>query len=462
MPAFAFGQSALLALLMAVSLPLLVVNTDAANTVAVFLFAVFAGLYLCRLTRKATGDPRLRILGVLWLIKLAVTLVLLFAGWAPSLDPEATVGGYDPQRYFRWASELAQNGWEPEHQLKYQGIVFYYGAMFHLFGHNAIVPAIINAFVTLAATLYLVRVAYEFQAVPTPRSWIIAFILLVPELLWYDVMTSRETITAALIVVATLAAGRYIVRSGRVSWVTTAALVGVCLGGVLLIRTSMAVPVIAAIVLISLLLRSPWRRRRPQKIVMAALVLAVASAGPLAQDWIGGGGFDYAGLLTNSHGAEVEGWSDNSVGRLLAPDSAWAVVGLLPARMVLYLAAPLPNLGGLAGGGWAAWQSLMAMITSALNLVLVPYVLAGTLAAWRQRRRLPGLMVIVIAFWVIFAAVVGGNVIIHERYRVMSSLLFFAVAWIGYTIAPRVRRIAFAWLLVMATGAVFYAGYKLA
>ena len=101
--------------------------------------------------------------------------------------------------------------------------------------------------------------------------------------------------------------------------------------------------------------------------------------------------------------------------------------------MVLYLAAPLPNLGGLAGGGWAAWQSLMAMITSALNLVLVPYVLAGTLAAWRQRRWLPGLMVVVIAFWVIFAAVVGGNVIIHERYRVMSSLLFFAVAWIGYT-----------------------------
>jgi hypothetical protein len=105
--------------------------------------------------------------------------------------------------------------------------------------------------------------------------------------------------------------------------------------------------------------------------------------------------------------------------------------------MVLYLASPLPNvavsLDALVAGEWHEWQRLMTIPTSALILLGFPYVLAGTAHAWRHRLRYPLLTVIPIGFWVVFTVVAGGNIIIHERYRLMSTLLLFATMWIGFT-----------------------------
>jgi hypothetical protein len=60
-------------------------------------------------------------------------------------------------------------------------------------------------------------------------------------------------------------------------------------------------------------------------------------------------------------------------------------------------------------------------------------------------------------------AVAGGNIIIHERYRIMFTMLLFTCMWFGYTRCSRrkVKRWALTWFSLLAVGAVFYTGYKL-
>ena len=134
--------------------------------------------------------------------------------------------------------------------------------------------------------------------------------------------------------------------------------------------------------------------------------------------------------------------------------------------MVLYLAAPLPNvavsLSDLVDGSWGAWQNLTTIPTSVMMLLGFPFALAGAAQAWRIRIHQPAPLVLHITFWITFLAVVGGNIIIHERYRLMFTLLLFASMWFGYTRCSHrdIKRWAKPWFSLLVAGAMFYIGYK--
>jgi hypothetical protein len=171
-------------------------------------------------------------------------------------------------------------------------------------------------------------------------------------------------------------------------------------------------------------------------------------------------------LVFESNIAAQNQWSDNSIGLLIAPNNGWQAVLYLPPRMLLYLAAPLPNVAvsvtELISGNWSEWQNLMSMATSAIMLTGLPFVLAGSAQALRFRQIQPAPLVLHITFWIAFIAVAGGNIIIHERYRVMFTLLLFACMWFGYTRCSRheVNRWALLWFMILIAAATFYLGYK--
>jgi hypothetical protein len=134
--------------------------------------------------------------------------------------------------------------------------------------------------------------------------------------------------------------------------------------------------------------------------------------------------------------------------------------------MVLYLLAPLPNIyvpiGDLVAGSWAAWQSLFTLLSAVVNLVFVPFVLASLVQSIRTRKTDPAQLVLQISYWATFAAISGGNWIIHERYRVMASLLFWACAWLGMSTCSgrQVLRASILWYGMLSAGAIFYLSYK--
>lgn len=474
-PSSLFGHAAFAVVVLGIGVVLLLwtVRVGLLNTVLVYVLVTLIGLRLCRVTQLKLADPRLYRLRYFWLIKLGVTLGLLYVGWIPELDPGSSASwGYDPQRYFWAANDLVEAGWNPTVSLNYQGIVFYYGALFYLFGHNPVLPALMNAFVTLLGTLYLIRVAYELKGERGPRDWTFAYVLLVPEVLWYDVMTSRETLAGVLVLVSSLAFARWVARSDGVSFVSTSSLFALGLVALAAVRASVVIGVMAYVAVMLFFLSTKKLatgiRLTVPFVVVGVLVLAVTAS---IQEFLGGYEFDYLKVLgrlvepEESLSSEWE-WSDKSVGLLLVPESIWQAVLFAPLRAVMYLVAPLPGVTisaeALAAGNWRAWQYLLSSLTSLLNLLALPYAMAGFELAYRQRRLRVGPLAVHVAFWIMLMTIAGANVIIHERYRVMVTLLLFASAWYGYASCTKaqVRRFGFAWFGFLGLSAISYMVYK--
>lgn len=467
-------QTALLLLVLGVGLSLILatVQVKPFTTALLYVLVMFLGLQRCRATQRKLLDPKLNILNSLWPVKLALTLYLLHVGWIPELEPTgSSEWGYDPQRYYRDAFDLIENNWNPTVGLNYQGILFFYGAIFYLLGHNPVIPALINNLVTLLGTLYLIRLAYEFKGNSGPRDWILAFALLIPELLWYDIMTSRETLMAVLILVALLATGRYIVHSSCVSLKGTMLLVSTCLAVILGVRTIMAIPVVVSIGIMIILLKRWQINAIAPKMIILGLVVALVAMGPMLQLFLGGHEVDYVGSLWGAQSFErswefESGWSEKSIGLLLVPNNTWQAVLFAMPRMIIYLVVPLPNylisITDLSNGSWSAWQHLIGILSSGLNILLMPYTIAGFAWAYKQRAQKPAQMVLHLAFWVMFIMIAGGSIIIHERYRVMVLLLLFGCAWSGYTSQSKgvILKSAIIWYIILGAAGLFYISYK--
>jgi hypothetical protein len=414
------------------------------STLLLFIFVTCTGFWLAHKTARKLKDPRLRILSSFWLVNVLMTLFLLYLGWMPMLDPGSSSWGYDPQRFYLYAQQLLENNWNTAGVgLNFFGIVYFYAAILLLFGINPVTPALVNAFVLLFGVLFIIRVAYAASPVINDKSHRLAWLILVPEVLWFDVMTSRETLMAVLLSVAILGAGAAMTSALSINLFRLSIFI-FALAGILLVRTSMILAVGSSLALISCI--TPYGRRLNifvRAALFAVFVFALSLA-PSIQGMIGGTDIDFLRTFysiqsfeDNVASSAGHQWSDNSIGLLLAPNNLLEALVFLPPRMVLYLASPLPNvavsLDALVAGEWHEWQRLMTIPTSALILLGFPYVLAGTAHAWRHRLRYPLLTVIPIGFWVVFTVVAGGNIIIHERYRLMSTLLLFATMWIGFT-----------------------------
>ena len=347
-----------------------------------------------------------------------------------------------------------------------------------MFGHNPVIPALINAFVTLLCTLFLIRVAYELKAQRTTRDWSLAYMLLIPEFLWYDVMTSRETLAATLVIVSILTFGRYFASPIKVSLVRTLLIGMVSLIILLLVRTSIALPVVLSIFIFSIFFRSTRQMSLLIKLVIVAFALSLLAFGSQLQQLFGGsdaGAADVIGIVQSRSSAEVidgatgsnAAWSQNSVGMLLLPQSVFQSILFTFPRALLYLVSPLPNfrvpIADLLAGSWNAWQSLFVIQSSILYILALPYSLAGFSLAYKQRKQYPGPLVFHISFWITLLAIAAGNVLIHERYRLMMTLLLFASAWFGYTTCSKnqIKRYAVIWYGLLASCGLFYIVYKL-
>jgi hypothetical protein len=454
---------------------LVVAEEAAATTVALFAVVGCAGIFLCRSTQVTLNDPRLAALGNLWLIKIALTLILLYVGWMPQLDPASSPSwGYDPQRYYVQAQELIDNGWSPDLlSLNYVGVLYYYGAIFSVFGRNPIIPALVNVLVTLIATLYLVRTCYEAKPRRQPADWTIALALLLPEIVWFDVMTSRETLVGALLLIALLTVGRYLSRSSDVRLLGMLAVTAICALGIAAVRTSILLPLVAAVVLMVLLVKPQNRPQSLQRAILIGAATIAIIAGPSLAGYFGGYTFDIANTLqqattaaSNIASSEEVLWSDNSLGRLLMPNGVLQSIAFVPPRLIFYLVAPLPNVGvpldELFVGSWSAWQKLVLVPSALLNVLLVPYALASLVDAIRQRKVNSAPLAMNVACWVTYAAIAGGNLVIHERYRVVASLLLVGCAWLGaHTCSRRLlTATTFCWYALLAFGSLVYFGYK--
>ena len=234
----------------------------------------------------------------------------------------------------------------------------------------------------------------------------------------------------------------------------------------------MVIPVLSSFLVAVMLIRRKRSNNWSIKLIAISVLVITLLSGPFIQSMLGGYNFNFATALSTAQNiegnvaSEVE-WTDNSVGLLLSPHSSIQSLLFLPPRMVLYLVSPLPNiafsLDELARGSWSAWQNLMTIPSSILYIILFPFVLAGSINSYRIRIVHPGQLLLVSIFWITFIAIAGGNIIIHERYRVMFSPLFIACAWLGYIECKKlqIQIISVGWFGLLAFFSIMYVAYKM-
>jgi hypothetical protein len=457
--------------------PLIFFTTKVASfsTIILLLFITSIGVYLCNRTIVSLKDKNLKLLTIFWLLKIIITIALLYFGWMPELDSNFSSNwGYDPQRFYEQSYELSKNGWDNSFVgLNFKGILYYYAIIFSIFGHNPIIPALINILVTLLGFLYLIHSVYAYLPNRTKFDYRISFILLIPEVLWFDVMTSRESLMSVLLIFSIITVGNYLSRSLKISLLTTILTLSFTLLCILAVRTTMIIPVIICIMtMIFLIKNNSTRFTILIKLIFIFIGIAAIFSGSIIQQLLGSGDIDYISTFDRLQGSNVlveeqVNWSQNSIGLMFIPNGLLQSIIFIPVRMVLYLLAPLPNisipLSGLFEGSWGAYQSLFTTITSILYLIGFPFVLAASELAWKVRNENNKMLIIPITFWVVFVTVTGGNHYIHERYRLMATMLLFTTMWIGYTRCSlfNLKKWILIWSIILFLGVLFYITIKL-
>lgn len=447
---------------------------DAMATIGFMAVITLAGLWLIARLRILLEDPNVQRLGYVWLLAILLTLTLLFVGWIPQLDPSASLSwGYDPQRYYFQAKELIDNRWSSDFvSINYVGILYYYGALFAFIGYNPIIPALLNLFTTLLAVLFLVQIGYKIKKDRGPYDWTLGLAMLLPEVLWFDVMTSRETITMSLLTILLLSAGEYLMQITRSTIFGRTAVILITDLGIGLLRTAMLLPVAIAMGLLFLFLR-PARMRRWGGVIFLVQLAVLLFVTPTISTNLGSYNFDYTEIGNRLVISDEEqmllglNWNQQSFGQLLIPNNNVEAILYTPPRAMIYLVTPLPTIGfslkELLHGSWLDWQTLMSTLSSIINITLFPFALASFIYAIRHRKEYPTLLVFHIPYWVLFFAIAAGNQIIHERYRIMASLLFAGCVWLGVFATPRteIKRWYFIWFLAIGLAGLVYIGYKL-
>lgn len=448
---------------------LFLINDSILSSLIIFYLVVYFGYNISNRTCLRQGHKNFRFIHIFWLIKLFLTFFLLYWSWIPGLDPNSPTFGYDPQRYYFDAYDLLQNGWNPLVSSNYQGIIFYYGLIFYAFGHNPLIPALINSFLTLSIILLLINFLLSHVNNKTRKDWYIIFLLIIPEFIWYDILTSRESILSFLIIASCLITALLFFK--EISLIKAVFFLFITLGLILAIRTSLIFPSILNLFLLSIFIVERHAIFDSKKIILLIILSFLISLAPLLQSNMGGYDFDILKAFNSTQSFESNvasddgfSWSNNSIGTLIMPTNTFEAILFTPIRMILYVLSPLPNIRisfkDLYLGNWIEWQKLFTILTSIIMVYCVPYLMSGFSYVIRNRKTEKAGLVIYITFWVYFIAICGGNLIIHERYRVMISILFFTCAWYGYTRAGNSLKYILIWFCLLLHGGLFYIFYK--
>lgn len=402
-------------------------------------------------------------------IKIFLGFLFLLNFWIPDLFPILGKSwGYDPQRFYFQSYELSQNEWIPEFlNLNYAGILYVYGFLFEIFGHNPFIPLLTNSLLTYFSLLLLASFIINISA-SSLNHFIIPLFLFIPEVIWFDIMTSRENLIASLIIIGSLSYLKFLNYEKGANFFPLFVFV-LCLLCISLIRTTMIMPLLLYCLIISFFWNGRIKIKLTYLISSVLLVAFLIYFSSILQVSIGGYSLNFYQLLQtlvnfeNNIASQFD-WGDNSIGLMIAPNNFIEAIIFTPVRMIIYLAIPIPELisnfsfSGITNNSSYQFAMLISSFTSTILIILFPHVVSGTIFAFQNRINNPKYGQLAILMWLVFLAVGFGNIILHERYRLMFIILYFAVAWMGITFGEKnlTKGLFGIWAVLIFTGGALF------
>jgi hypothetical protein len=399
--------------------------TGTGGAVLATLVIACAGIAIERAYQRARF-AQVRALFPLFLIKLLVTMLLLDAFWMPVFrDEPNALTGEDASRFHYISADLAGQDFDFSviQDLNYTGAPFYYGVLYRLIGINQLFPAMLNALGSLLVGLIFLLIAVDLRL--GHQAWLLGLYMLLPDVIYSDVLTSKESPAVLFFVIAYASVYAWHMRRS-VLCLLAAVLAWIALAW---IRPPAAL-VFLGVVFVVLILDVGPARRWWMGIVGVVIVASGLSAVLLIERVTDARGTDALSLTWSMLTAggdlgkfQALEWADRSLGRQLLPETAWQAVVYTPIRAALYWISPLAAFD-------LAWSIVLRGMTAALVLVNLPAIVAALFDT--RIRRSSAFLWLGLPFFLVTLMTAGGTWVIYDRYRVAALPFLPPLLMLGY------------------------------
>lgn len=399
--------------------PELVNNMDNSTIILEFICLLQIAWYIIKNTLKSYPKIVVETYYLYFLGALCLELIILHFIWAPSLDPSYKGWGFDPQRYYYYCSQLIKYG-ESDYGLNYQGVIYFYRYTMELFGLNPLIPLFINVLLALYATTLLSRTIANRQTICK-----YAFLLVIPEVISFNLMSSREILNMAAMTIALVKFIEF--RQKRTNKNITIMILSFLL--LVIVRPPMAAPLVFGIMVQSMFKGS--KRYRAISITILIIMIGAFAYGLAVSESMGSNfGMEYMeNAVSSGVSGETEAREDAKEGGMtvwLIPHNPieYVVFGII--RCFAYVIPPPLIITNFANEFSLKTLSIYPNLTVLAMFFLLPSIYRGL----KKIKSLPPDIQLIAVVALMYFLVIGVTLtnLIHQRYRLIYDLLFFGFA----------------------------------
>lgn len=362
----------------------------------------------------------------IYLMGFFICLFLLDVCWVPNLPSNSPDWGFDPQRYYSYVQEVLEkgyyDGWVGSGM---NGIVYFYALIFKIFGCHPLVPLYMNSILALTSVLMLFKM---FEKNVYVKPYCVAFLLLIPEFLYYNIMISKDTLCQYGLIFILYEFYRYykIRKLKNLFYLIVSFIL------VIVIRSPYAIAALGAIVLF-LLFFSPNFSLVKKIMILIIMLLAIliglsyvnilSSSDSMTNDW----GTRIEDTMTGKMNA-MEGGS--ALAAFLTPNNIVEVIIFGFIRSIAYL-SPTGYYRFFDDPSWYTFAGLTTLLTGIITFGMIFIVFQYIIKVYRNRNDKLSLLLLFFLFTLFLTGFSTPN-FIHSRYRVTYEILYFMLAILSY------------------------------
>lgn len=417
-------------LLIILSTLLVFLNIGVDNTMSLaspiaLILEHFGVLLLCYLFTnkilKKTSHTDKHKFYLFFLVSYFISLFFLRIAWTPNLSPNNPNWGFDPQRYYYYAFNYVKNGYAT-FGLNYDGIVDFYKWIFKIFGADPLVPLYVNNLLVYITVLYLSNTLFRITGRNVKYFW---WLLLVPEVVYFNMMPSRETLCCSCICIATCSFIKYNVQKDN--RLVDILIFVFSLLFLAYLRPPFAMALLLAVLICVLVLNKDISFF--QKALILSSLLAVFFVTIALYDGLNFAERIDSAVMGENTASEDFTYSANSVTLKLIPTNSvtFVIYGLI--RTLLYFVPGLGLITAFFMDPYNFASSVSQEYTSLFLMISLP-LLFKLITVTRKKKIYP-ISVLYITF-LIFCLIVGvfNTTMVHHRYRVAYDIVYFSlVIW---------------------------------
>lgn len=393
------------------------------------------------------NSVKLRVtLSLTWAAAISTSLLALQYGWLPIYSLAA-----DAALYFELAENLAADEWVIDQGLNYKGIVFIYAVSFGLLGASPLTVFLLNLALFFFASCVAVKVVMQTMTPNQQHRSFIFLMVLTPEMLWFIGISGKEAMTASLSVLVVILGSKAIKILPTSRWGISLVLFAIFSIALGVVRTPILLAAIATL-LIGAMWPSHWPGLRnwvlrvtSTTIALLLLLISVQAIGGAIgnSESVSSATFSAVGVdtapwqLTNVDSQTPTNPSGDpsakSISQRLVPTNVFEIFPAAFVRAWGYILSPWPNLPNVSINPnyihFTLWDYAIKSMALASIIFLMPLVGISLFREFRNGKSNQARRLFLIAFFVSLMAVSAGNLIVHDRYRLVFTIWLVPAAW---------------------------------